>query len=101
MSLSYTNIFASHDGDLGQLRVHPGSVVSPGQALVPLIEANSYWVQANFKEDQTGLLKVGMIATIELDLYPDVTYTGWWKRFLLLAVHRFRSCRRKTRPVTG
>ncbi|MFB9936167.1 HlyD family secretion protein [Photobacterium aphoticum] len=76
LSLSYTNIFASHDGDLGQLRVHPGSVVSPGQALVPLIEANSYWIQANFKEDQTGLLKVGMVATIELDLYPDVTYTG-------------------------
>ncbi|MGF1685921.1 HlyD family secretion protein [Photobacterium japonica] len=76
LSLSYTNIFASHDGMLGQLRVHPGSVVSPGQALVPLVESNSYWVQANFKEAETGRLKVGMAATIALDLYPDVEFSG-------------------------
>lgn len=76
LSLSYTNIFADHDGKVGLISVHPGSVVSPGQALIPLIIADSYWVQANFKEDQTGLLKVGMTATITLDLYPDVKFHG-------------------------
>ncbi|MGF1725075.1 efflux RND transporter periplasmic adaptor subunit [Photobacterium nomapromontoriensis] len=76
LSLSYTNIFADHDGSLGKVSVHAGSVVAPGQALMPLVVANSFWVQANFKEDQTGLLKVGMPATIELDLYPDVQFHG-------------------------
>ncbi len=76
LSLSYTNIFADHDGTLGKVEVHPGSVVVPGQALTPLVEANSYWVQANFKETHVGRVTKGMQATITLDLYPNVKYVG-------------------------
>ncbi|MCP3700506.1 MAG: HlyD family secretion protein, partial [Aliivibrio sp.] len=76
LSLSYTNIFADHDGTLGKVQVHPGSVVVPGQALAPLVEANSYWVQANFKETHLGRVTKGMKVTITLDLYPDVQYVG-------------------------
>ncbi|HIF9316512.1 HlyD family secretion protein [Photobacterium damselae] len=76
LSLSYTNIFADHDGKLGKVSVHPGSVVAPGQALMPLVEANTYWVQANFKEDQVGRMHIGMPATIELDLYPNIDFHG-------------------------
>ncbi len=76
LSLSYTIIFADHDGTLGKVQVHPGSVVVPGQALAPLVEANSYWVQANFKETHLGRVTKGMKVTITLDLYPDVQYVG-------------------------
>lgn len=76
LSLSYTNIFADHDGTLGKVQVHPGSVVVPGQALTPLVEANSYWVQANFKETHVGRVTKGMKVTITLDLYPNVEYVG-------------------------
>ncbi len=76
LSLSYTNIFASHDGILGKINVHPGSVVVPGQSLTPLVEADSYWVQANFKETHVGRIKKGMKVTINLDLYPDIDYVG-------------------------
>ncbi|MCG9731055.1 HlyD family secretion protein [Shewanella sp. Isolate13] len=76
LSLSYTNIFAPKDGHLGKLSAHAGSVVSPGQALVPLVEDNSFWVQANFKETQLERITSGMPASITLDLYPKVDYHG-------------------------
>ncbi|KII76518.1 HlyD family secretion protein [Vibrio renipiscarius] len=76
LSLSYTNIFAPKNGHLGKLSAHAGSVVSPGQALVPLIEDNTFWVQANFKETQLERITTDMPATIELDLYPDAQYHG-------------------------
>ncbi|WP_299805027.1 HlyD family secretion protein [uncultured Shewanella sp.] len=76
LSLSYTNIFAPKNGSLGKLTAHAGSVVSVGQALVPLVEANTYWVQANFKETQLELITEGMQASITLDLYPSVDYHG-------------------------
>ena len=76
LSLSYTNIFAAHNGTLGKLAVHAGSVVSPGQALVPLVVDNTFWVQANFKETQLERLKTGLAANITLDLYPKVDYSG-------------------------
>ncbi|WP_237468142.1 HlyD family secretion protein [Vibrio stylophorae] len=76
LSLSYTNIFAPADGHLGKLSAHNGSVVSPGLALIPLVEANTFWLQANFKETQLEHIRVGMPVTIALDLYPDVAYHG-------------------------
>ncbi|NLS14405.1 HlyD family secretion protein [Vibrio sp. SM6] len=76
LSLSYTNIFAPHDGTLGKMGVHVGSVVSSGQALAPLVESNTFWIQANYKETEVGRIKPGMPATINLDLYPSVTYHG-------------------------
>ncbi|MBA5763115.1 HlyD family secretion protein [Vibrio sp. 404] len=76
LSLSYTNIFSPQDGHLGKLAAHVGSIVSPGQALVPLVVENTYWVQANFKETQLERITNGQSATITLDLYPDVDYHG-------------------------
>jgi len=76
LSLSYTNIFSPEDGHLGKLGIHVGSVISPGQALVPLVIDNTYWVQANFKETQLERIVKGQPATVILDLYPDVDYHG-------------------------
>ena len=76
LNLSYTNISAPSDGELGKVNVHPGSVVNEGQALMPLVVAESYWIQANFKEDDLGRIRPGMPASVELDMYPDTTFTG-------------------------
>ncbi|MCG3863485.1 MULTISPECIES: HlyD family secretion protein [unclassified Photobacterium] len=76
LNLSYTNIYAPYDGRLGKVSVRPGSIVSPGLSVMPLIEDNTAWLQANYKEKSIGLLKQGMKASIVLDMYPDVTYQG-------------------------
>jgi membrane fusion protein (multidrug efflux system) len=76
LNLSYTNIEAASSGTLGKVSVHPGSVVAPGQALMPLVEAHSYWIQANFKEDDLEHIKIGMPANIVIDMYPNITFHG-------------------------
>ncbi|MGL4473022.1 MAG: efflux RND transporter periplasmic adaptor subunit [Shewanella sp.] len=76
LNLSYTNIMAPHDGYLGDVSVRPGSVVSPGLSMMPLVESDTFWVEANYKESTVGLLTVGMPANIVADMYPDVTYQG-------------------------
>lgn len=76
LNLSYTNIIAPHDGKLGKVNVRPGTVVAPGSAMMPLVESDSFWVQANYKEKDIGLLQKGMTASIVLDMYPNTTYQG-------------------------
>ncbi|MGI2258502.1 efflux RND transporter periplasmic adaptor subunit [Shewanella sp. GXUN23E] len=76
LDLSYTHISAPHAGNLGKVSVRPGSVVAPGTAMMPLVEDNTFWVEANYKETAVGRLKPGMTANIVLDMYPDVTYQG-------------------------
>lgn len=76
LNLSYTNIYAPHDGTLGQVSIRPGSFVSPGLAMMPLVEDNTAWIEANYKEKDVGSLKPGMSATVELDMYPDVTFSA-------------------------
>ncbi|MBV7298764.1 HlyD family secretion protein [Enterovibrio paralichthyis] len=76
INLSYTNIVAPTSGTLGDVNVRPGSVVSPGLSMMPLIEDNSFWVEANYKEDALGYITPEMTANIVLDMYPDTTYSG-------------------------
>ena len=76
LNLSYTNIEAPFDGQLGLVNAHPGSVVTMGLALTPLVQTNSFWVQANYKEDDLGRIKPGLPAAISLDMYPDTQFKG-------------------------
>ncbi|SKA49208.1 HlyD family secretion protein [Enterovibrio nigricans] len=76
LNLSYTEIIAPSSGMLGDVNVRPGSVVAPGQSMMPLVEDNSFWVQANYKEGDIGYIKSGMTATVVLDMYPNTAFKG-------------------------
>lgn len=76
LNVAYCNIAAPVDGELGVVSVHKGSVVTANQALVPLVQADSAWVAANYKETDLGRIQPGMPATVVLDMYPDTTYQG-------------------------
>ncbi|WP_434361148.1 HlyD family secretion protein [Parasalinivibrio latis] len=77
LNLSYTEIVAPDSGVLGKVNVRPGSVVAPGQSLMPLVESDTFWVQANFKEDDLEHIRSGMPADVVLDMYPDTTFVGY------------------------
>lgn len=76
LNLSYTQILAPTSGILGKVKVHPGSIVSPGQAMIPLVQDHSFWVQANYKESVLGNIEPEMTVSIVLDMYPDTTFSG-------------------------
>lgn len=76
LDLSYTRILAPASGVLGQISVRPADIINQGQALFPLVEDNSFWVSANFKETELDRIRPGQPATVSLDMYPGVMYHG-------------------------
>ena len=76
INLSYTNVSAPESGTLGRLNVFKGSVITANQALFPLVVANSYWVEANFKESDIQRMQVGQSAEMQFDMSGTRQYKG-------------------------
>lgn len=76
LDLSYTRISAPASGVLGTISVRVGDVVNQAQALFPLVEDKSFWVDANFKETDLVRIRPGQSATITVDMVPGRTFHG-------------------------
>ena len=76
LDLSYTRIAAPISGVLGEVEIRPGDFVEAGEDLFPLVETDSFWVDANYQEIHLDRIQPGQPATITVDLYPDETFTG-------------------------
>ncbi len=55
--------------------VELGNYVSPGQALLAIVQPG-LWVTANFKETQLTHMRPGQQVRIYVDTFPDVKLTG-------------------------
>ena len=71
-----THVTAPADGIVSNVTLRPGATVQAGTPLFAIIEANRWWVDANFKETDLARIKVGQPATVRLDMYPGVTFDG-------------------------
>jgi membrane fusion protein (multidrug efflux system) len=71
-----THATAPADGLLSNVTLRPGATVQAGAPLFAIIEANRWWVDANFKETDLARIKVGQPATVRLDMYPGVNFDG-------------------------
>ena len=71
-----THATAPADGLLSNVTLRPGATVQAGAPLFAIIEANRWWVDANFKETDLARIKVGQSATVRLDMYPGVNFDG-------------------------
>lgn len=76
LDLKHTKVFAPADGTINNLDLRKGSTVTAYQPLFNLIEENSWWVDANYKETDLKRIQTGQTATIELDMYPGHKFTG-------------------------
>jgi membrane fusion protein, multidrug efflux system len=76
LQLEHTEVRAALDGTVSKRSAELGQVVQMGQPLLAIVPLQDVWVVANFKETQLARLKPGMKATVEVDGYPDKTYTG-------------------------
>ncbi len=72
---SYTEIRAPASGVVSRLSARVGQIVQPGQALAQLVPTTTYLV-ANFKETQTGAIRPGERADVEVDAYGGRTLHG-------------------------
>jgi membrane fusion protein (multidrug efflux system) len=74
--LEATVILAPFDGVIGNKAVQSGDYVAPGKRLMAIIPADSFYVDANFKETQLARIRPGQSATLVLDSDPGRTLEG-------------------------
>ena len=76
LKLTYTKIFAPQSGKIGKRNVSEGQFVQEGTPLFSIVDNSSYWVVANFKENQLQHLYRGKKVEIDIDAYPNLKITG-------------------------
>lgn len=76
LNLSYTVIVAPCNGVTSKRAIQEGQLIQPGQTLLSVVDHDSVWVIANYKETQTRHIDKGMPVDIEVDAVPGITYRG-------------------------
>lgn len=69
-NLSYTKYYAPIDGYITNMStLTTGEFINASQQLFGIVDTKNWWIDANFKETQLKRLKIGQVATVELDMY--------------------------------
>lgn len=77
LALARATLLAPVDGTVARRSVQVGQRVKPGDTLMTLVPLDDVWVDANFKEDQLALVRLGQPAELHSDFYgPDVVFHG-------------------------
>ncbi|HET6603334.1 MAG TPA: efflux RND transporter periplasmic adaptor subunit [Xanthomonadaceae bacterium] len=74
--LSKTTISAPFSGVMGLREVSVGEVVSPGQALVPLVRLDPIELDFNLPESALGQAVTGAVVEVGVDAFPGESFSG-------------------------
>jgi membrane fusion protein (multidrug efflux system) len=75
LNIGYTEIRAPQDGWITRRNIQLGSYVAAGQSAFSLV-APTFWVTANFKENQLKRMRLGDKVKIKIDAYPKLRLEG-------------------------
>jgi membrane fusion protein (multidrug efflux system) len=76
LQLTYTSIVSPSSGIVSKKNIQKGQLVQAGQVLFSVVNDNSLYITANFKETQMANLRVGEKVNIEVDGLPDQKIEG-------------------------
>lgn len=76
LNLEFTKVVASVDGYVTNLKLRIGSQAVANQAILALVDVDSFWVNGFFKETQIARVKSGDRALVTLMTYPDMELEG-------------------------
>jgi membrane fusion protein (multidrug efflux system) len=76
LQLSYTIVKAPSSGITSKKSVQVGQLVQAGQTLFSIVNDNSIYITANFKETQLDKIRNGQKVNIDVDAYPDLKLEG-------------------------
>ncbi|MES2005258.1 MAG: HlyD family secretion protein [Bacteroidota bacterium] len=76
LKLTYTKIYSPQAGKIGKKNVSEGQYVQAGTPLFSIVNDTTYWIVANFKENQLKKLYPGKEVDIEIDAFPDLKVKG-------------------------
>jgi len=76
LKLTYCTITAPVSGRIGKSNIEKGQYIQPGAPLFSIVNDESFWIVANFKETQLEKMKEGQEVDILLDGYPNTPIKG-------------------------
>lgn len=77
LNVGYTIIRAPYTGKIGKMTIQAGQLIQAGQTICYIVnEESGKWIIANFKETQIGKFRIGQVARITLDAFPDIEFKG-------------------------
>ncbi|KDN27467.1 hemolysin D [Vibrio fortis] len=76
LNLEYTKVYAPEDGYITNLNLRVGSHVVANSPVVALIDKNSFWIEAYFKETDLKGVNVDNEAQIVLMTHDDIVIEG-------------------------
>ena len=76
LNLDFTKVWAPTDGYVTNLRLGVGDSAAANQPMLAVIDANSFYVQAFFRETFVGNFQKGDRAVVTLMSYPDTPLEG-------------------------
>jgi membrane fusion protein, multidrug efflux system len=77
LALDRTRVLAPVSGYVVRRSVELGEQVSPATEMLAVVPVTSMWIDANFKENQLGDLRIGQPVQVSLDMYGShVQYHG-------------------------
>jgi membrane fusion protein (multidrug efflux system) len=76
LQLTYTTITAPASGIVSKKNIQKGQLIQAGQTLFSVVNDNSIYVTANFKETQLEHLKSGQKVDIDVDAFGDLKVEG-------------------------
>ena len=76
IDLASTTVRSPSHAVTANVRLQPGEYVEVGDPVLSLVGTDAAWVIANLKETDLTHLRIGQIAELQVDAYPDVTWTA-------------------------
>ncbi len=76
LQLSYTAISSPVSGTVSKKSIQKGQLIQAGQTLFNVVNDNSLYITANFKETQMSDLAAGQKVDVEVDAFPDLKVEG-------------------------
>jgi HlyD family secretion protein len=69
-------IKAPFDGVVTVRDREPGETVGAGAPVLTIMNLNDRWIRIYIREDQIGAVRIGQLATMTSDTYPNKVYSG-------------------------
>lgn len=77
LDLSKTQVRAPADGIVSQSdRLQLGQMMLTGLPALSIVTSGKGWVEANFKETDLDVIRIGQTAEVKFDAYPDLKLRG-------------------------
>ena len=75
-NLGRTVLRAPVDGIVGNIAVHEGDLLSPGQKIAAVVPVDEIYIEANYKETQLADIAPGAKVNVTIDALNGQTFTG-------------------------